>query len=105
MATLNMIFSVRDDLKYWMMVERYLNFKEKVGGSIPDCEISSLPDRKLARWSTISCALALACWPSVSEYLYTIFSVTYYLELRNAISIYCTSHSLPTNIKLVVWTL
>ena len=27
---------------YWMMVERYPNLKEKIGGSIPDCEISSL---------------------------------------------------------------
>jgi hypothetical protein len=34
-----------------------------------------------------------------------IFSVTEYMELRNAISIYCTSHILWTNNKLVVWTL
>ena len=34
-----------------------------------------------------------------------IISVTYYLELRNAISIYCTSHISSTNVKLVVWTL
>jgi hypothetical protein len=34
-----------------------------------------------------------------------IFCVTYYLELHNAISIYCTSHILPTNVKLVVWLL
>ena len=34
-----------------------------------------------------------------------IFSVTYYLELHNAISIYCASHILPTDVKLVVWTL
>jgi hypothetical protein len=25
-------------LNYWMMVERYPNIKEEVGGSIPDCE-------------------------------------------------------------------
>ena len=31
-------------LNYWMMVERYPNFKEEVGSSNPDCEISSLPD-------------------------------------------------------------
>jgi hypothetical protein len=31
---------------YWMMVERYPNLKEEVGGSIPDCEISSLLDKK-----------------------------------------------------------
>jgi hypothetical protein len=33
---------------YRMMVERYLNFKEEVGSSIPSCEISSLPNGKLA---------------------------------------------------------
>ena len=34
-----------------------------------------------------------------------IFSVTFYLELHNAISIDCISHSLPTNVILVVWVL
>ena len=34
-----------------------------------------------------------------------IFSVTYYLELHNAISIYCSSHILPTNVELIIWTL
>jgi hypothetical protein len=29
-------------LDYWMMLERYTNLKEEVGGSIPGCEISSL---------------------------------------------------------------
>ena len=55
-------------LNYWMVVERYLNFKEEVGGSIPGCEISSLLDvEKLARWSILSsCALTLVCRPSVS---------------------------------------
>ena len=33
-----------------------------------------------------------------------IFSATYCLDLRNAIFIYYTSHILPTNVKLVVWT-
>jgi hypothetical protein len=47
---------VQDDPKLPMMVERYPNLKEKVGGSIPGCEISSLLDGKLAKWSTISCA-------------------------------------------------
>ena len=37
-------------LNYWMMVERYPNIKEEVGGSIPGCEIASLLDMKLARW-------------------------------------------------------
>jgi hypothetical protein len=50
-----------------MMMETYLNLKEEVGNSIPGCEISSLLDGKLARWSTASCALALACRPSVSK--------------------------------------
>ena len=31
-----------------------------------------------------------------------IFSVTYYLKLRNAIVVYSTSHVLPTKAKLVV---
>ena len=48
-------------LNYWMMVERYPDLKEEVGSSIPSCKISSLLDIELARWSTASCALALAC--------------------------------------------
>jgi hypothetical protein len=36
-------------LNYWVMVERYPNLKEEVGGWNPDYEISSLPDGKLAR--------------------------------------------------------
>ena len=44
-----------------------LVLKEGIGGSIPSCEISSLLDRKLVRWSTTSCALALACRHSVSK--------------------------------------
>ena len=47
--------------------ERYLDLKEKVGDSIPSCEISSLPNWKLVKWSTVSWALVLAYWPSVSE--------------------------------------
>ena len=55
-------------LNYWMMVERYPNLKKEVGGTIPDCEIFSLLDKKkLARWSTTSCALVLACRSSVSN--------------------------------------
>ena len=33
---------------YWMMVETYPNLKEEVGGSIPDCEVSSLLDINLS---------------------------------------------------------
>ena len=51
-------------LNYRMMVERYPNFKEEVGGSIPGCETPSLPDGKLVRWVHCSCALAMACRPS-----------------------------------------
>jgi hypothetical protein len=50
-----------------MMAEIYLNLKEEVGGSNLGCEISSLPCRKLVRWSTASCALAQACRPYVSK--------------------------------------
>jgi hypothetical protein len=59
--------SVKRPLNYMMMVERYQNLKEKVGGSNPGCEISSLPGGKLARWSTAYYALALACRHSVSR--------------------------------------
>ena len=34
-------------LNFWMMVERYPNLKEDVGGSIPGCDISSLLDINL----------------------------------------------------------
>jgi hypothetical protein len=54
-------------LNYRMMVERYPNLKEGVGGSNPGCEISSLLDGKLARWLTTSYALEMACRPSVSK--------------------------------------
>ena len=40
------------------MVERYSVVKEEVGVSIPGCVISSLLDRKFARWSSASYALA-----------------------------------------------
>ena len=50
-----------------MMVERYSNLKEEVSSSNHGCEISSILDGKLARWSTTSCDLALACLPFVSK--------------------------------------
>jgi hypothetical protein len=37
-------------LNYRIMVERYPNLKEEVGGSNPDCEISFYQMGKLARW-------------------------------------------------------
>ena len=45
----------------------YPTMQEEVGGSILGCEISSLLDGKLVGWSTASCALVLACQPSVSK--------------------------------------
>ena len=56
-------------LYYRMMVERYPNPKKNVGGSIPGCDISSLLHIKLVKWSTASCALALAYWAYVSKKL------------------------------------
>ena len=44
-------------LNYCMMVERYPNLKEEVGGSIPGCEISSLLHK----------FLTLAYQPSISN--------------------------------------
>ena len=62
-----MSFGYEMTLNYRMMVERYPNLKAEVGGSNLGCEISSLLDGKLVRWSTVSCALALACRHSVSQ--------------------------------------
>ena len=40
------------------------------------------------------------------RYINMIFSVTYYLELRNAISyLMCISFFFPIKVELVVWTL
>ena len=50
-----------------MMVDKYPNLKDEVGGSIPSYEISSLLDKILAKLSTASYALALACRPSASN--------------------------------------
>jgi hypothetical protein len=50
-----------------MMVDRYPNLKEEVGGLIPDCVIPFLLDRKLVRWSIVLCALVLTCRLSVSQ--------------------------------------
>ena len=52
-------------------------------------------------WCYVQNIITLA----IHNTLNVIFRVTYYLESRNAISIYCRSHILPTNVKLVVWTL
>ena len=48
-------------------MERYQNLKEEVDGSIPCCEISFILDKKLARGSIASCALASACQRFVSK--------------------------------------
>ena len=60
-------------LSYLVMVERYPNLEEEVGGSIPDCENSSLLDGKLVRWLIVSCALMLACRPSVYKKIIYIY--------------------------------
>ena len=52
-------------LNYWMMVERHPSLKEEVGGSVPGYEIFSLPGGRLARWSTATYALTMACFPSI----------------------------------------
>ena len=50
-----------------MILERYPNLKEEVSVSIPGCEISSLLDIKLARWSTAYRAFVLAYRPCASK--------------------------------------
>jgi hypothetical protein len=42
-------------------------------------------------------------WGEPTDTPNNVCSVTYYLELRNAIAIYCTPNSLPIKVKLVVW--
>ena len=59
-------FWSKTTLNYRIMVERYPNLHEEVGGSLPGCEISSTWQITI-RWSIASCALALACWYFVSK--------------------------------------
>jgi hypothetical protein len=54
-------------LNYRIMMERYPDLKKEVSGSIPGCEMSSLPNGKLAKWSSASCVLALTCRHSLSK--------------------------------------
>ena len=49
--------------------------------------------------------LFISCFLVLSTTLNTILSVTYFLELHNDIPIKCLYHNLPTNVKLIVWTL
>ena len=42
-----------------MMVERYPNLKEEFGSLIPNYDISSLPNGKLAKWSIALLACCL----------------------------------------------
>ena len=53
-------------LSCWMMVERYPNCKEEVGGLILGYEISAMFDCEI-KWSTASCALALAHRPQKNK--------------------------------------
>ena len=66
-----------------MMVKRHPNLKEEVGSSIFGCEIFSLLDKTFVRWSTVSCALALACRPSVSKKQTTCYNLTWYAPTIN----------------------
>ena len=50
-------------------MERYPNLKEDDGVSIPDYEISSLLDIRLARWLIASCTLTLA----YRSFLFVVF--------------------------------
>ena len=45
------------------------------------------------------------CHMVFSVTLSMVFSAIYYLELRNAIIIYCASHFLLSMVELVVWIL
>ena len=66
-------------LPIWSYAILYLIFNQKCQTGCLDiikhsqlylilsCDISSLLDRELVRWSTVSCALAWACRPSVSK--------------------------------------
>ena len=47
----------------------------------------------------------LGMWNAYYYTLNIVLSVTSYLELRYAITIYYISQLLPTKVKLVVWTL
>ena len=60
-------FWSKTTLKYWMMVERYPNMKKEVDGSISWLWILLSTWQKLARWPIASCALVLACPPSVPK--------------------------------------
>ena len=56
----NWIGLVRDNHYWMMMMERYSNLKEEVGGLIPGCEISPLLDINL--WGG-QLPHVLSCWP------------------------------------------
>ena len=58
-------------------------------------KIRSMHDRPFADLQTLTDTITLTM----------ILSVTYYLDLPNATSISYVSHILPTNTKLIVWTL
>ena len=89
-------------LNYRMMVGRYPNLKEDVGNSIPICEIFSLPDGKLARWSTASYALAPALCLKISKsslknILDFLPHVTYTLVWTGRVSCWKTKLALYSN--------
>ena len=53
-------------LNYWIMMERYPNLKEEVGGSIPGYEISSLLDRKTCQ--VVNCLLCFGIGIGMSAF-------------------------------------
>jgi hypothetical protein len=63
---------------YWMMVERYPHLEEEVGGSFPDCEISSLLDRTCQVVNCLLCfGVGMSAFYLKNELIYIVFSVTY----------------------------
>ena len=83
---------VRADPKLLDDGEDIPNVKEKVGSSIAGYEISSLPDIKFVRWSTASCALALAFVLNIYNelaYIDSSLESKNLLHLHVMIVIYC----------------
>ena len=70
-----------------------------VGHLLPALLYYEMRERERERWEPSAVLFKL---PLTRTNLNMIFIVTYYLELRNAIFDYSTSHFLPAKVKLVV---
>ena len=79
----------------------------------PGCKISFLLDKKLVRWSTTSCALALAYRPSLSKILMLISFQLVHLKFPKLLQIWCEGNKLKhwsndnpksTNMELSIWS-